>query len=69
MLKAMDEPLARGMWRWWEGPDGSEVWWAHVEFVPGRWGDMLLAEYESRGCQPSFWQLPLKDEYLEGVIG
>jgi hypothetical protein len=45
----MEANLARGMWRWWEDKDGADKWWAHIECVPGEWGDVDVAQYESAG--------------------
>jgi hypothetical protein len=56
------------MWRWWEGPDGSEVWWAHIEVSSGEWRDSRQSDYEASGAAPTFWQLPLEDGYLVAVI-
>ena len=59
--------MARGMWRWWEDKDGADKWWAHIEYVPGEWGDVDVAQYESAGYQPPFWDLPLKEDYFGGL--
>src|SRR5689334_1703957 len=61
--------MARGMYRWWEGEGPSEVWLARVELEPGVWEDVRLPEYEAGATQPPFWDLPLKEEYFERLLG
>ena len=60
--------MSRSLWRWWETKEGADVWWARVEERPGAWRDVPQAEYERAGLEPPFWDLPLKDEYLEGAM-
>jgi hypothetical protein len=55
----------RGLWRWWETKNGADVWWARVETAPGAWADYELDRYEAEACQPRFWDLPLRDDYMK----
>jgi hypothetical protein len=61
--------MSRGMWRWWETNGAVDVWWARVEERPGQWRDVGEAEYGRAGLAPSFWDLPLQEDYIETVLG
>lgn len=56
--------MARGLWRWWTQEDGVDVWRARVEVELGQWEDVAQAAYERAGYKPTFWDLPLKEEYV-----
>jgi len=58
----------RGLWRWCEEMDGTDVWRARVEIRHGEWADIEQASYESQAIQPPFWELPLKEEHVPDVI-
>lgn len=61
--------MARALWRWWVEENGTDAWWARVETGVGQWAEVVHADYESAGYTPRFWDLPLKDDYLEaGMI-
>lgn len=54
----------RGLWRSWEANGGRDVWRARVEIQVGKWSDVEISEYERAGCQPPFWDLPRKEDYM-----
>ena len=56
--------MSRGMWRWWETKNGADIWSAHIEDTPGQWRDISESEYRRLGLEPSFWDLPLNEDYL-----
>lgn len=55
----------RGLWRTWVEENGADQWSARVEVRRGEWADVAQAEYEAAGYAPPFWDLPLKEDYLE----
>lgn len=59
--------MTRGMWRWMDETGGKDRWYAHVEVRSGEWADLAQHKYERDGCQPSFWDLPVKEDYMAGV--
>lgn len=60
--------MARGLRRSWTTQGDVDVWSARVEIHPGEWADVDQAAYEAAHLQPSFWDLPLKDDYVAAVI-
>lgn len=56
--------MTRGMWRWVDETSGRDRWYAHVEVRPGEWADLTQDKYERDDCQPSFWDLPLREDYM-----
>lgn len=58
----------RGMWRWWKQQNGADVWFARVETRPGEWIDLEQAQYERDGVQPTFWNLPLQEDYVADAL-
>lgn len=58
----------RGVYRHFEETAGGDVWRARVEIALGQWVDVEQAAYERDGLQPSFWALPLEDDYLNSVL-
>lgn len=60
--------MSRGLWRWWVEKDGADQWWARVEVRHGEWQNLDMAAYERGGIQPSFWDLPLEEEYMEAAL-
>lgn len=59
--------MPRGLWRMWETKDGADIWSARVEDAPGQWQDLSQSEYRRLDLAPSFWDLPLQEDYLESV--
>ena len=59
----------RGMYRWFEGEGAAETWWARIERALGEWETVSQPTYEARGYSPPFWDLPLRDDYLEDALG
>lgn len=57
--------MARGLWRSWVEENGADKWSARVELQRGEWTDVTQAEYEAAGHTPSFWELPLREDYME----
>lgn len=57
--------MARGLWRTWAEVNGADKWSARVEVRRGEWIDVEQAAYEAEGHQPPFWDLPLKEDYME----
>jgi hypothetical protein len=57
--------MARGLWRSWVDVNGADKWSARVELRHGEWADVEQAAYDAHGHQPPFWELPLKEDYME----
>jgi len=60
--------MPRGMWRWVAETGGKDRWFARVEVKLGEWADVEQARYEMDGLQPPFWNLPLQQDYMAGVL-
>lgn len=59
----------RGVYRHFEEKGAQDIWRARVEIRPGEWTDIERATYERDGLQPTFWDLPLEDDYLASKLG
>ncbi|MEZ5958827.1 MAG: hypothetical protein R3C30_00165 [Hyphomonadaceae bacterium] len=57
--------MARGLWRTWIEQDGVDKWSARIEVRRGEWMDVEQANYEAAGHTPAFWELPMKEDYME----
>jgi hypothetical protein len=57
--------MARGLWRSWIEQNGADIWSARIELRRGEWADVDHAAYEAEGHEPPFWDLPLKEDYME----
>lgn len=58
----------RGLYRWAESAHGVEAWWARIDKTHGEWATLSKDQYVAEGCQPDFWDLPMKDDHLANVI-
>lgn len=57
--------VARGLWRSWVEVNGVDKWSARLELKRGEWIDVAQADYDAAGHTPAFWDLPLKEDYME----
>jgi hypothetical protein len=60
--------MVRGLYRWAENNLGAEIWWARIDRSHGEWATLTEEQYVIQGCQPDFWDLPLRDDHLASVI-
>jgi|GEM_PF-5735014 len=58
----------RGLYCWSEALNGIETWYARVDRSAGEWETLSAAEYKSLGASPTFDDLPLREDYLQGLI-
>jgi hypothetical protein len=61
--------VPRGIYRWLELKEGPTAWYVRIDRSSGEWDTLTFPQYLEEKCVPPFWDLPLKDDHLNGVMG
>lgn len=63
-----ESAVSGGVYRWVEVREGVEIWQARIDRSRGEWATITQEGYEAENLTPNFWDLPLKDDYLQEVL-